>query len=54
LRIVGGYEFYPSIVSDVVDCADCSVFIADLTALREKHAFKCEELDVLRVELVKL
>jgi hypothetical protein len=42
------------VVSDEVNCADCSVFLADLTALREKHASKCEELDVLRVELAKL
>jgi hypothetical protein len=41
-------------VYDEVDCADCSVFLADLTALREKHASKCEELDVLRVESAKL
>jgi DNA repair exonuclease SbcCD ATPase subunit len=41
-------------VSDEVDCADCSVFLADLTALREKHASKCEELGVLRVELAEL
>jgi predicted nucleic acid-binding Zn-ribbon protein len=42
------------VVSDEVDCADCSVFLADLTVLREKHASKCEELDVLRVELAEL
>jgi DNA repair exonuclease SbcCD ATPase subunit len=42
------------VVSDEVDCVDCSVFLADLTALREKHASKCEELDVLRVELAEL
>jgi hypothetical protein len=42
------------VVSDEVDCADCSVFLADLTTLREKHASKCEELDVLRVELAEL
>jgi ElaB/YqjD/DUF883 family membrane-anchored ribosome-binding protein len=41
-------------VSDEVDCADYSAFLADLTALREKHASKCEELDVLRIELVEL
>jgi hypothetical protein len=41
------------VVSDEVDCADCFVFLADLTALREKHASKCEELDVLRVELTE-
>jgi hypothetical protein len=42
------------VVSDEVDCADCSVFLADLTTLREKHASKCEELDVLMVELAEL
>jgi hypothetical protein len=42
------------VVSDEVDCVDCSIFLADLTALREKHASKCEELDVLRVELAEL
>jgi hypothetical protein len=42
------------VVSDKVDCADCFVFLADLTALRKKHASKCEELDVLRVELAAL
>jgi hypothetical protein len=42
------------VVSDEDDCADCSVFLADLTTLREKHASKCEELDVLRVELAEL
>jgi hypothetical protein len=42
------------VVSDEVDCANCSVFLADLIALREKHASKCEELDVLRVELAEL
>jgi hypothetical protein len=30
------------------------VFLADLIALKEKHASRCEELDVLRVELAKL
>jgi hypothetical protein len=42
------------VVYDEVDCADFSVFLADLTALREKYASKCEELDVLRVELAEL
>jgi hypothetical protein len=42
------------VVSNEVDCADSSVFLADLTALREKQASKCEELDVLRVELAEL
>jgi hypothetical protein len=42
------------VVFDEVDCANCSVFLADLIALREKHASKYEELDVLRVELAEL
>jgi hypothetical protein len=42
------------VVSDEIDCADYSVFLADLTDLREKYASKCEELDVLRVELADL
>jgi hypothetical protein len=42
------------VASDEVDCAHCSVFLADLTALREKHASKCEKLDVLRVEFAEL
>jgi hypothetical protein len=39
---------------DEVACVDCSIFLADLTALRKKHASKCKELDVLRVELAEL
>jgi hypothetical protein len=42
------------VVSDEVDCADCSIFLADLALFKEKHASKCEELDVLRVEVVEL
>jgi DNA repair exonuclease SbcCD ATPase subunit len=42
------------VVSNEVACVDFSVFLADLTALREKYASKCEELDVLRVELAEL
>jgi hypothetical protein len=42
------------VVSNEVDCADCSIFLAELTALKEKHASKCEELDVLWVELAEL
>jgi hypothetical protein len=42
------------VVSDEIDCANCSVFLADLTDLREKHGSKCQELDVLRVELAEL
>jgi chromosome segregation ATPase len=42
------------IVSDEIDCADFSGFLADLSDLREKYASKCEGLDVLRVELAEL
>jgi hypothetical protein len=42
------------VVSDEDDCAHCYIFLADSTALREKHASECEELDVLTVELVEL
>jgi hypothetical protein len=47
------------VVSDEVECADCPIFLADLAdcpifladlaMFKEKHASKCEELDVLRV-----
>jgi hypothetical protein len=42
------------VVSDEVECADCPIFLADLALFKEKHASKCEELDVLRVEVVEL
>jgi hypothetical protein len=42
------------IVSDDVECADCSIFLADLALFKEKHASKCEEIDVLRVEVAEL
>jgi hypothetical protein len=42
------------IVFDEVECADCPIFLADLALFKEKHASKCEELDVLRVEVVEL
>jgi hypothetical protein len=42
------------VVSDEVDCANCSIFLADLALFKEKHASKCEELDVLRVEGAEL
>jgi hypothetical protein len=29
------------VVFDKVDCVDYSVFLSDLTTLREKHASKC-------------
>jgi DNA repair exonuclease SbcCD ATPase subunit len=42
------------VVSDEVDCADCSISLADLALFKEKHASKCEKLDVLRVEVAEL
>jgi ElaB/YqjD/DUF883 family membrane-anchored ribosome-binding protein len=42
------------VLSDEVDCADCSIFLADIALFKEKHASKCEELDVLRVEVAEL
>jgi hypothetical protein len=42
------------VVLDKVDCADCSISLADLALFKEKHASKCEELDVLRVEVAEL
>jgi DNA repair exonuclease SbcCD ATPase subunit len=42
------------VVSDDIECADCSIFLADLALFKEKYASKCEELDVLRVEVAEL
>jgi hypothetical protein len=42
------------VVSDEVECTDCPIFLADLAMIKEKHASKCEELDVLRVEVAEL
>jgi hypothetical protein len=42
------------IVFDETDCDDSSIFLVDLNLFKEKHASKCEELDVLRVEVVEL
>jgi DNA repair exonuclease SbcCD ATPase subunit len=42
------------VVSDDVECADCSIFLADFALFKEKHASKYEELDVLRVEVAEL
>jgi hypothetical protein len=41
-------------VSNEVEYADCPIFLADLSMFKEKHASKCEELDVLRVEVAEL
>jgi hypothetical protein len=41
-------------VSDEFDRCDCSVYLADLTTLKDKHASTCDELYVLRVEVADL
>jgi hypothetical protein len=42
------------VVSDDAESVDCPIFLADLAMFKEKHASKCEELDVLRVEVAEL
>jgi hypothetical protein len=42
------------VVSDEVECVDCPIFLVDLAMFKEKHASKCEELDLLRVEVAEL
>jgi hypothetical protein len=42
------------VVFDEVECVDCPIFLADLAMFKEKHASKCEELELLRVEVVEL
>jgi hypothetical protein len=42
------------VVSDEVECVDCPIFLADLAMFKENHTSKCEELDVLRVEVIEL
>jgi hypothetical protein len=42
------------VVSDEVECVDCPIFLTNLALFKEKHASKCEELDVLRVEVAEL
>jgi hypothetical protein len=42
------------VVSDDVDCVACSLYLADLASLKDKHASVSDELDVLRVEVTEL
>jgi hypothetical protein len=42
---------FASIVTNEPECTDYSVFLGDLTVLKEKYVSNVEELDVLRVEL---
>jgi hypothetical protein len=42
---------FAPVVTNEPECTDCSVFLDDLTVLKEKYASKVKELYVLRVEL---
>jgi hypothetical protein len=42
------------VVSNEIECANYPIFLPDLALFKEKHASKCEELDVLRVEVAEL
>jgi hypothetical protein len=42
------------VVSDDVDCVDCSVYLADLASLKDMYASTCDEIDVVRVEVTEL
>jgi hypothetical protein len=42
------------VVFDEVECVDCPIFLADVAMFKEKHASMCEELDVIRVDVVEL
>jgi hypothetical protein len=42
------------VISDEVEWADFPIFLADLSMFKEKHASKCQELDVLMVEVAEL
>jgi hypothetical protein len=50
---IGSLKASP-VVSDEVECVDCPIFLAGLVMFKEKHAFKCEELDLLWVEVAEL
>jgi hypothetical protein len=41
------------VLSDDVDCVDFSVYLSDLSSLKDKHVSTCDELDVLRVEVAE-
>jgi hypothetical protein len=41
-------------VSDEIDCCHCSLYLVDLTSLKDEHASTCDEQDVLRVEVAEL
>jgi hypothetical protein len=42
------------VISHEVECADYPIFPDDLAMFKEKHASKCDEIDVLMVEVAEL
>jgi hypothetical protein len=42
------------VVSGEIECADCPIFLAHLALFKENHASKCDELDLIRVEVAEL
>jgi hypothetical protein len=42
------------VVTNELECTDCSTFLGELTVVKDKYASKVEELDVLRVELYEM
>jgi hypothetical protein len=50
-RVQIGFLKSSLVVTNELECTDCSTFLGELTMLKEKYASKVEELDVLRVEL---
>jgi hypothetical protein len=41
------------VVCDDADCVDCSVYLGDFTALKNKFSSTCGELNMLRVEVAE-
>jgi hypothetical protein len=42
------------VVTNELECTDCSTSLGELTVVKDKYASKVEELDVLRVELYEM
>jgi hypothetical protein len=46
---IDSLKFAP-VVTNEPECTNCSIYLDELTVLREKYSSKVEKLDVLRVE----
>jgi hypothetical protein len=42
------------VVSDEIICFYCSIYLADLTSLKDKHASTCDELECLWLKWLSL